>query len=188
MREMRPIADDCQTVWARTPVNTKWSSLTPARSPNPACSVVPRMPMKMRGNEKSAMIRCRSRRSLAKSRCARTRIADASLTGLAHDLEIRVLEARRVRLDNGERRLDRAEERLHCVPVELHLEGRPVDRHVAEPGELVAQSASLARVDEHVVLDEIALDVGRRPERHHARAVEDAEAMGMLRLLPAVCR
>src|SRR5213593_1530663 len=110
--EMMPIADDCHTACASTPVKTKSRRLMPARSPKPACKPVPRMPMKMSGKEKSAMIRGRSRSSLTKSRCARTRIADASVIRSAHDLEIRVLEARGMGLDQRERRLDGTEERM----------------------------------------------------------------------------
>src|SRR5712691_3725023 len=128
MSEMMPMADDCQTVCASTPVNTKWSRLIPARSPKPACNVVPRMPMKMSGNEKSAMMRCRSRSSLTKSRWARTRIADASFMRLAHDLEVGVLEARGVRLDDRERRLDGPQERVGAVAIELDFERWPFAR------------------------------------------------------------
>src|SRR5438270_7394013 len=105
--------------------------LMPARSPKPACRVVPRMPMKMSGNAKSAMIRCRSRSSLMKSRCASARIAEASLTRLAHDLEVRIFKAGRVCLHDRERGLDGAKDRVDGVPVELELEGRTVARQIA---------------------------------------------------------
>src|SRR2546428_9528739 len=98
--------------------------LMPARPPKPACRVVPRIPMKMSGNAKSAMIRCRSRSSLMKSRCASARIAEASVTCLGHDLEVGVLEARRMRLHDRERRFDGAKDRVDGLTVELELEGR----------------------------------------------------------------
>src|SRR6266550_9156842 len=90
--------------------------------PNPAWRLVPRMPMKISGNAKSATIRWRSRSSLMKSRCASARIAEASLTGLTHDLQVRVLERRRVRLHHAERSFDAAQDRVDCVAVELDLE------------------------------------------------------------------
>src|SRR2546423_4392433 len=90
--------------------------------PNPAWRLVPRMPMKINGNAKSATMRWRSRRSLMKSRCARARIADASLICLTHDLQVRVLEARRVRFHDAERSLDAAQDRVHRMAVELDLE------------------------------------------------------------------
>src|SRR5438552_1826056 len=74
--------------------------------PNPAWRLVPRMPMKISGKAKSATIRWRSRSRLMKSRWASARIAGASLTGAAHDLEVRGLDARRVGLHDAERLLD----------------------------------------------------------------------------------
>src|SRR5439155_1556176 len=160
--------------------------LMPARSPKPACRVVPRIPMKMSGNAKSAMIRCRSRSSLMKSRCASARIAEASLTGLTHYFEVRVLEAGRMRLHDRERCFDRAKDRVDGVTVELELEGRTAARQVAESRELVAQARAIGGIDEHVVLDQIALDVVGRPERDDATLVEDANPVGLLGLLEIV--
>src|SRR5437870_12468758 len=102
--------------------------LMPARSPKPACRVVPRIPMKISGNAKSAMIRCRSRSSLMKSRWANASIAEASLTGLTHYFEVRVLEAGRTRLHDRERRFDGAKDRMDGVTVELELERRTAAR------------------------------------------------------------
>src|SRR5437899_8346933 len=90
--------------------------------PNPAWRLVPRMPMKIRGNAKSATIRWRSRSSLMKSRWASARIAEASLTGAAHDLEIRVLEARGMGFHDAERSLDASQNGVDGVAVELDLE------------------------------------------------------------------
>src|SRR5438876_580765 len=160
--------------------------LMPARSPKPACRVVPRIPMKMSGNAKSAMIRCRSRSSLMKSRCASARIAEASLTGLTHDFEVRVFEARRVRLHDRERGLDGSEDRVDGVPVELELEGRAAARQVAEPRKLVAEARPIVGIDEHVILHQIALDVVGRAERDDATLVEDANPVGLLGLLEVV--
>src|SRR5207244_1483564 len=88
----------------------------------------------MSGNAKSAMIRCRSRSSLMKSRCASARIAEASLTRLPHDLEVRIFKAGRVGLHDRQRGLDGAKDRVDGVPVELELEGRTAARaaHLAE--------------------------------------------------------
>src|SRR5919201_977301 len=156
------------------------------RSPNPAWSVVPRIPMKISGNEKSAMMRARSRSSLTKSRCASARIAEASLTRLAHDLEVRVLERWRVRLHDAERRLDAAEDRVHGVAVELDLVRRSAARGVAETVELVAERGAVGRVDEHVILDEVALDVVGRSVRDDTSLVDDADAICFLGLLEIV--
>src|SRR2546425_6843677 len=186
--EMMPIADDCQTDCARTPVKTKSRRLMPARSPKPACNPVPRMPMKMSGNEKSAMIRWRSRSSLIKSRCARTRIPDASVIRPAHDLEVGVLEARRVGLHHRERRLDGTQERVDAVPVELDPERRIRARDVPEAGQLLAQAGPVLRIDQHVLLDQIALDVVGRAVRDDAPVVEDADAIRLLGLLQVVRR
>src|SRR5881397_889742 len=174
--EIRPCAVDCQIVIPRTPVKTKCSRFTPARSPNPVCRLVPRIPMKMTGNANSAIMRCRSRMSLVKSRCAMTRIAEASLIACTHDLEIGILEARRVRPHDAERGLDRAEDRVDGVSVQLDLERRTAIRHVAE-------SRTIRRVDEDVVLDEVALYLGGRAERNDATFVDDANAIGVLGLL-----
>src|SRR6266550_4574694 len=162
--------------------------LMPARSPKPACRVVPRMPMKMSGNAKSATMRCRSRRSLMKSRCASARIAEASVTALAHDLEVGVLEAWGVCLDDGQRRLDGPKDRVNGVPIKLELEGRSSARQVSESRELVTKSRAIVGVHEHVVLDQIALDLVRRAERDDATLVEDADAVGLLGLLEVVGR
>src|SRR4029077_15894941 len=97
------------------------------------------MPMKISGNAKSATMRCRSRSSLMKSRWASARMAEASLTGAAHDLEICVLEAGRVRFHDAQRSVDALQNGVDGVAVELDLEGGAAARRMAEPGELVAK-------------------------------------------------
>ena len=72
------------------------------------------------------------------------------------------------------------------VSVQLDLERRTAIRHVAEPRELVAESRTIRRVDEDVVLDEVALYVGGRAERNDATFVDDANAIGVLGLLEVV--
>src|SRR5438034_8876655 len=156
--------------------------------PNPAWRLVPRMPMKISGNAKSATMRWRSRSSLMKSRCARARIAEASVTRLTHDLEVRVLKGRRVRLHDAQRRLDAAQDRVHGVAVQLDLERSAAARRMAEPGELVAERRAVGRIDEDVLLDEVTLDVVGRPERHDLAFVDDADSVGLLGLLEVVGR
>src|SRR5437660_7864153 len=112
------------------------------------------MPMKISGNAKSATMRWRSRSSLMKSRCARARMAEASLTGAAHDLEVCVLEARRVGLHDAERGLDAAEHRVDGMGVELDLEGGSAARRIAKRCEVVAQRGPVGGVDEHVLFDD----------------------------------
>src|SRR5436309_4353087 len=177
--EISPCAVDCQIVMPSTPVKTKWSRFTPARSPNPVCRLVPRIPMKMTGNANSAIMRCRSRMSLVKSRWAMTSITDASLIASTHDLEIGILEARRVRPHDAQRGLDRAEDRVDAMSVQLDIERRSAIRNVTEPCELIAQSRTIRRVDEDVVLDEVALDVVGRAERDDAALVDDADVVGV---------
>src|ERR1700730_3755936 len=106
--------------------------------------------MKISGNAKSETMRCRSRSSLMKSRCASARMAEASLTRAADDLEIGVLEGRRVRLHHAERSLDAPQNGVDGVAVELHLEWGAAARRMAESGELVAEGRSVGRVDENV--------------------------------------
>src|SRR5438552_5947591 len=144
------------------------------------------MPMKISGNAKSATIRWRSRNSLMKSRWARARIAEASLTSAAHDLEVRVLEARRVGLHDAQRCLDASQDGVDGVTVELDLEWGAPARRMTEPRELVAQSGSVGRVDEHVFLDEVPLDVCGSSERHDLALVDDADAVGLFGLLEIV--
>src|SRR5207249_9722876 len=146
----------------------------------PAWRLVPRMPMNISGNAKSATMRWRSRSSLMKSRCARARMAEASLTGAAHDLEVCVLEARRVGLHDAERGLDAAEHRVDGMAVELDLEGCSAARRIAKPCELVAQSGPVGRVDEHIFLDEVPLDVVGCAERDDLAFVDDADPIGLL--------
>src|SRR5207244_8215761 len=100
------------------------------------------MPMKISGNAKSATMRWRSRSSLMKSRCARARMAEASLTGAAHDLEVRVLEARRVGLHDAERGLDAAEHRVDGMAVEQDIEGGSAAGRINKPRKLGAQSTT----------------------------------------------
>src|SRR5205814_9109585 len=97
------------------------------------------MPMKISGNAKSATMRWRSRSSLMKSRCARARLSEASLTGAAHDLEVCVLDARRVGLHDAERGLNAAEHRVAGMAVELALAGGSAPRHIRHPRALSAQ-------------------------------------------------
>src|SRR5438093_9582216 len=101
--------------------------------PNPAWRLVPRMPMKISGNAKSATIRWRSRSSLMKSRCASARIAEASLTGAAQDLQVCVLEPRRVGLHDAERCPDASQDGVDGVNVELVFEWVAAARRITEP-------------------------------------------------------
>src|SRR5207249_11508505 len=123
--------------------------------PNPAWRLVPRMPMKIRGNAKSATIRWRSRSSLMKSRWASARIAEASLTGAAHDLELCVLEARRVGLLHAERCLDASQDGVDGVTVELDAEWGAAAPRLTQPRELAAPSRFVIRRDEPVSRREI---------------------------------
>src|SRR3981189_2994529 len=116
--------------------------------PKPAWRLVPRMPMKMSGNAKSATMRWRSRSSLMKSRWASARIAEASLTGAAHDLEVSVLGARGGGLHDAERSLDASQNGVDGVAIELNLEWSTAARRMTEPRELVAQGRPVGRVDE----------------------------------------
>src|SRR6266566_4477048 len=188
MREIRPCAVDCQIVIPSTPVKTKWSRFTPARSPKPVCRLVPRIPMKMTGNANSAIIRWRSRRSFAKSRWAITRIADASLIGPTHDLEVRVFEARGVGLHDAQGRLDAAQDRVDRVAVELDFERSSAARRKTEPGQLVTKSRTVGRVDKDVFLDEVAFDVVGCTERHDLAFVDDADVVGLFGLLEVMGR
>src|SRR5882762_1335212 len=156
--------------------------------PNPAWRLVPRMPMKISGKAKSATMRWRSRRSSMKSRWARARIAEASLTGAAHDLEVRVLEARGVGLHDGERRLAAPEDRVDGVAVELDLERGAAARRVTESRELVPEGRPVGRVDQHVFLDQVPLDVIGRSERHDLAFVDDADPIGLFGLLEVMRR
>src|SRR5438034_10334439 len=108
--------------------------------PNPAWRLVPRMPMKIRGNAKSATIRWRSRSSLMKSRWASARIAEASLTGAAHDLEVCVLEARRVGLHDAVRCLPASQDGVDAVTDALELERRGPARPLTRPRQPRPQS------------------------------------------------
>src|SRR5438093_3247612 len=181
--EISPCAVDCQIVMPSTPVKTKWSRFTPARSPKPVCRLVPRIPMKMTGNANSAIIRWRSRRSFVKSRWAITRMAEASLARPAHDLEVCILEARRMRLHDGEGSLDAAQDRVDGVAIELDLERSAAARRMAEPGQLVPKRGTIGRVDEEVLLDKVALDVVRGAERHDLAFVDDADTVRLFRFL-----
>src|ERR1700716_541212 len=162
---MTPRAVDCQIVWASTPVNTKCSRLKPVDPPNPACRLVPRIPMKMSGKAKSDTMRARSRSSLIKSRCARARTADTSLTGCSDDLEIRVLEARHVRAHQRERRLDRFQRGVRMAGVDVNAERTVAVAAQLEARELLAQARAVFGVDQHVLLHEIGLDALRCAER-----------------------
>src|SRR6185503_13888616 len=146
------------------------------------------MPMKISGNAKSATMRWRSRSNLMKSRWASARIAEASVTRLTHDLEVCVLEARGVRLHDGERRLDAPQDRMDRVAIELDLEGGATARRVTETAKLVAKRRTVGRVDEDVLLDQIALDVVGRAERDDLALVDDADAVGLFRLFEVVRR
>src|SRR4051812_22760296 len=129
------------------------------------------MPMKMSGNEKSAMIRVRSRSSLMRSRWASVSTPESSVMffrlrscsfGLRrHDLEVRVLERRRVRADERQRRLDRPQDRMDAATREHDLEWAFALDGQLEPRKLVAQAPSVVGIDEDVLLDQILLDVRR---------------------------
>src|SRR6266550_1168807 len=162
--------------------------MPPACPPKPAWRLVPRMPMKIRGDAKSATMRWRSRSSFMKSRCASARIAEASVTRLTHDLQVRVLEGRRVRLHDAQRCLNASQNGVHRVAVELDLERCAATRRMAEPGELIAERRAVRRVDEDVLLDEVTLDVVGSPERDDLSFVDDADAVGLLGLLEVVGR
>src|SRR6266545_7125931 len=159
--EMTPIALDCQIVCAR-------------------------IPMKMSGNEKSATIRVRSRRSLTKSRWASVRTAESSLTRLRHDLQVRVFERRRVRAHQRERRVDGLQRGVRAARVDVQPE-RPIAlRADLQSGELLAKPRAIVRVDQDVLLDELGLDALRRTEGHDLPLIDDADRVGLLGLLEVV--
>src|SRR6266542_1963204 len=188
MSEVTLWTADIHTVCARTPVNTKYSRLIPAAWPNPACRPLPRTKMKMSGNEKSETMRVRSRSSFTKSRCAMARTADASLTGVTEDLEVRVLEARHVRADHGERRLDALESGVRVARVHVHAERAVTVARDLEPRELAPQARAIVAVDQHELLDEVGLDLLRGAERDDFAFVDDADRVRLLRLLEVVRR
>src|SRR6202158_640680 len=190
MSEMTPSAPDCQIVCARTPVKTYSIRLIPDAAPKPACSVVPRMPMKISGKLKSAMMRVRSRRSLMRSRCASVRTPESSLIlePRADDLEIRVLKAGRMGADHRQRCLDRAKHRVHATAGEHHFVGAVAGDRQLQPGELVTQTRAIVRVDDHILLDQLRLDLVRRAERNDLALVDDADRVRLLRLFEVVRR
>src|SRR5919108_6148432 len=138
IRLMTPIAADCHRVWARTPVKTKVRMSNPLTSPKPACRLVPRTPMMMSGKVKSAISRVRSRSSLTRSRCAIAMTAETSCIALwlrirlrvhlrvhltaSHDLEVRVVEARHVRLYDAQWGVNRLQHGVRSAAVELDPE------------------------------------------------------------------
>src|SRR5687768_1047467 len=171
MRLMTPIADDCHSVWASTPVKTKASRSIPLASPKPACRLVPSTPMKIIGKTRSATRRARSRSSLTRSRWAMASTAESSCIGrllrfglgLPDDLEVGVLEARHVRLDDVQRRVDRLEHRMGTPPVELDPVRPLAGVGEPKPAELGDERPAVRRVDQDVLLHEIGLDGRRRP-------------------------
>src|SRR5687768_292156 len=144
--------------------------------------------MKMSGNAKSDTMRARSRSSLMRSRCASVRTAATSLTELPHDLQIRVLQARHVRAHESERGVDRLQGRVRLARVDVDAERSVAVAAQLEAPELLAQARAVFGVDEHVLLHEIGLDALRRAERHHLALVDDADRVGLLRLLEVVRR
>src|SRR6266850_3899826 len=121
--------------------------------------------MKISGNAKSETMRARSRSSLMKSRCAKARIAETSLTDFSHDLEIRVLEARHVRAHERERRVDRLQRRVRVTRVDVDAEWPAAIAAELEARELLAKPRAVLRVDEHVFLHQVGFDALGRTER-----------------------
>src|SRR6185436_3754666 len=108
--------------------------------------------MKISGNAKSETMRARSRSSLMRSRCASVRIADISLTGCSHDLEVGVLEARHVGAYERERRVDRLERGVRMTRIDVNAERSIAVAAELEPPELLAQLRAVVCVDKHVFL------------------------------------
>src|SRR5258706_6803639 len=119
--------------------------------------------MKISGKLKSATMRVRSRSSLMKSRWASVRTPESSLIlqPRADDLEIGVLEAGRVRAHHGQRHLDRAQHWMHAATGEHDLERAIAGHRQLQPRELVAQTIPVVAGDDHVLLDQLRLDLGR---------------------------
>src|SRR4051812_18232799 len=149
------------------------------------------MPMKISGNEKSATIRVRSRSSLMKSRCASVRTPESSLIvvdvvvsfGLRrHDLEIRVLKSGGMRAHHRERRVDRLQHRVYAAACERDLERTVSMDRKLQPRELLAQTAAIVGVDQHVFLHEVLLDGERGSIRDDLSLIDDAEVVGLLGL------
>src|SRR6266851_1479752 len=143
------------------------------------------MPMKMSGKLKSATIRVRSRSSLMRSRWASVRTPESSciLQPGADDLQIRVLEGRRMRAHERERGLDGAKHRVHASAGEHDLERTVAGDRQLETRELVAQPGAIVAVDDDILLDQLRLDLTRRAERHDPTLVDDADVVGLLGLL-----
>src|ERR1700704_2060014 len=144
--------------------------------------------MKMSGKAKSDTMRARSRSSLIRSRCASVRTADTSLTGCSDDLEIRILEARHMRANEREWRLDRFQRGVCVARVDMDAEWPATVAAQLEARKLLPQATTVFGVDEDVLLHEIGLDALRRAERNDLALVDDADRVGLLGLLQVVRR
>src|SRR5437879_13375063 len=71
---------------------------------------------------------------------------------------------------------------MNGVAIQLDPERGTTARRVAQPGELVAEGRTVGRVDEDVILDEVALDLIGRAKRHDLAFVNDADPVGLLGL------
>src|SRR3989304_5858153 len=110
--------------------------------------------MKMTGNTISATRRGRSRSSFRKARVAGLGGAPGSGGALPHDREVRVLQRGRVRLDDRQRRLDRAQDLVRAHGVELDAEERRLAEGDPARAELLTQPRAIVRVDEQVLSGE----------------------------------
>src|SRR6266508_3943903 len=109
-----------------------------------------------------------------------TATADSSLIGSTDNLEVRVFEARRVRPDQVQRRLD-GPQRGVCRPaVERDLEGPAAGERQAKTSKLIAQPAPIRGVDEQVLAREFGFKRVGLPGRHVSAVVEDARPIRLL--------
>src|SRR5438105_9640465 len=179
-----PAAVDWNSVIPRTPVNVKPMKLKPAARPRFSCRVPPIKNMGKNGKAKVPIRRPGSRRNLSRSRVAMTPIACISFIG--QDPQVSILEGRRMRAHDSQRRRQRLHDLRRSPSVQLELKGSLA--FVPQPLrlKLALERRAVRGVEDKALLQQLRLDFRGSAHGDNAAVVEDADAVGLLCLLEVV--
>src|SRR3970282_2140745 len=114
---------------------------------------------------------------------AMARIAESSVMRFAHDLEVRILEARRVGPDPAQGRLDRLQRPVRSRAVERGPERAVARGGEPEARELETQARAVVGVDDEVLASQLGLERRRAAVGDDMPVVDNADLVGLLRLL-----
>src|SRR5436190_5086121 len=182
--EAMPCDADWKIVIPRTPVKVNPMKLKPAALPRLSWSVPPIRNISRNGKTNAPMRRARSRRNLNRSRSAMAAIAFSSFIG--EDLQVGVFQRWLARAQSSQPNVEAPDHLVRGAAVEPDREGAVLFEIQVQLLQLEPQLSAVGGVQLEKLLRGAEPDLARAAHGHDAAVVEDAEPVGLLRLLQVV--